>query len=462
MTEPPHSPLLEELDALGTWKLERPPADFADRVLAQAHAEPGAAAAAPRRRSTKWTIAAVAAAAVLSAFATYAIVRPNPGTPFPAHGEVETTARRSLNIHERAVVVAEAGARLAWDVAADGSARVRQGRGEAFYRVAPGKSFEVATPAGLVRVTGTCFTVEVKEMKRSRSLIKGGALGAALAAAAVVTVYEGEVVLANDKGAVTVKPGDRATARKGERPTRDEARSDSTTLSALKAQNKANRRELARLRRELAERDSGSPSEPEPGASADSTEEPERLMSGGPIKPEGFSYFEPTQAALEQMADCGIVAWDNPPVFTDGGFDDAWRETAGVEPQEGTSIEEAVAAFRETSKTKLRDFYVELGGDPETADSFSARELIQLTYARVDMEELVATREAIAREKAGREKPPETPSVTGRFMRWEADLGNDFESELASRLDPARARELRASANGWGSNRLTYTNLCAD
>ncbi len=78
--------------------------------------------------------------------------------------------------------------------------------------------FVVHTPAGVVRVTGTCFRVEVSDMKLiNRQNLSGAAVGAALGAAVVVTVYEGRVLLARDKGGgeVELRPGQSAQMTAG-------------------------------------------------------------------------------------------------------------------------------------------------------------------------------------------------------------------------------------------------------
>ncbi len=79
-----------------------------------------------------------------------------------------------------------------------------------FYRV-DGGAFVVRTPAGEVRTLGTCFEVEVSQMK---SQLKSAAAGAALTAAVLVTVYE----LKNAHGRIEVAPGEAARAESGGAP----------------------------------------------------------------------------------------------------------------------------------------------------------------------------------------------------------------------------------------------------
>src|SRR5207249_4282357 len=83
--------------------------------------------------------------------------------------------------------------------------------GDVFYRVDPGGPFTVTTPAGEVHVTGTCFRVEVLPMMPSKQGLIGAASGAVLATIAVVTVYEGKVLVASPAGQRPVAAGERAT-----------------------------------------------------------------------------------------------------------------------------------------------------------------------------------------------------------------------------------------------------------
>jgi hypothetical protein len=454
-TEDPTS-LVDRLDALGVWTVEQPSSTFTDAVLRAAEAP----RPKPRRRFGSPLAAACTAAVLLGAAAVALLDRS------PAQGELEAATRRTIAIDDRATVVAEAGTRLAWAHDDNGTIRVAQHSGSAFYRVEGGDGFEVVTPAGIVGVTGTCFTVEVEDMntKTKRSWIGAAALGSAVAAAVVVTVYEGDVVLANDDGEVAVAAGERATARGGSSPQLDDRQTEGApdTIAALRAQNRAHERELSRLRHALAERDTaatpddeGAPDSPEPPGAPGL---PDPLLA---TLDDGFAYYDPTPEALEKMADCGVVAWDQPPVWDgDSAFDAQWRDDVGLAAEEGEVVDTALAEFRDRSVEQLRDFYVEFGGDAQAVASFSAGELLQLVYARLDRQELVATREAIARERAGREDPPDDPSLAGRFMRWEAQLGDAFEDDLGRRLGPGRAHELRAAGEGWSNKRLTYTNLC--
>ncbi|MBC8069576.1 MAG: FecR domain-containing protein, partial [Deltaproteobacteria bacterium] len=211
------------------WDGAHAPAGFAERVTGVWIDERrGIATSRPRGRRAAAIASAVIGLAVLLGIAFAWRATAGHATT----GSLSAYARASASIGERAEVVAESGAELRWDVARDGGARVEQSRGVAFYRVEHGAPFEVSTPHGSVRVTGTCFRVEVEEMGRS-GYFKAGAAGAVLAAAVVVTVYEGGVVLARDGHEVALAPGDRGRAdeRGARRTSSDHAEGERATAS---------------------------------------------------------------------------------------------------------------------------------------------------------------------------------------------------------------------------------------
>ncbi len=190
-----------DLDALYRMQpVARPPADFADRVLARRAADHAPTDPPPGRRrrpiAIALTVAALAAAALLW-------VRP----AGPRAGVVEAERVTTAALSDRAVAVADPGARIEWALT-DGGLTVKQTRGRVFYRVDDGP-LTVHTPAGDVAVTGTCFTVEVEPMSPT---LKSAAVGALVGVAATIAVYEGAVRVHNEHGTVDLKPGERGRA----------------------------------------------------------------------------------------------------------------------------------------------------------------------------------------------------------------------------------------------------------
>lgn len=158
-----------------------------------------------RPHNPKWlkgsaVIIAVASAAVI-AFAMLG----GPKAP-EVSGSVRATARETVTLGTRGVAVAEPGAAFGWKVVGAGNATVDQTAGSVFYRVERGGPFVVSTPAGDVTVTGTCFTVEIRQPS-GQTLT-----GAAISATVLVTVHEGRVLFANDNGNTEIAAGQTAVA----------------------------------------------------------------------------------------------------------------------------------------------------------------------------------------------------------------------------------------------------------
>ena len=267
------SGLVDALDRLEAWDVAEPPEGFGDRVLGAydaTHTEAlpmntSAEVQPASRPAGRWGWLVVAAAVVVGAASVATLVST---AVEDAHGSVTAQQQRTVSIAERATVVAEAGTALSWTTDEDGAVVVEQPRGAAFYRVESGEPFAVQTPAGVVRVTGTCFAVDVQSDTHSRKTMmnnrtKAGAMGAALAAAVTVTVYEGSTVLANEAGTVDVGPGQRGVADAGTAPrltaTEDEAagpehgESKRDQVAALRAETHRQAAEIAALSNKLAQ-----------------------------------------------------------------------------------------------------------------------------------------------------------------------------------------------------------------
>lgn len=230
----PLDPNDDALDALVRQALpdEPAPAGFTERALARGR---------PARRV--WP--AVAAACALAASVAVALVWARDDVPMA--GALLAQARETRDLG-RATVVAEPGAALSWSVDGAGAARVRLDAGSAFFRVDRSDApFVVDTSAGRVVVLGTCFTVTVDPIpqepampnlavsSRLPTVAAGAALGAALSAVVVVSVYEGRVSLENAHGHVSAGPGEEARARSDQPPSSALAPSNEVTALARSA-----------------------------------------------------------------------------------------------------------------------------------------------------------------------------------------------------------------------------------
>ncbi len=121
-----------------------------------------------------------------------------------------------MHLGARGIAVLERGAHVAWN-----GDEVTQSAGDVFYRVERGGAFRVHTPSGDVQVLGTCFRVRVENEENGEGAVnlrdlKVGAFGAALGAAAFVSVYEGKVAFSQPEPTERASRSRRARARRGD------------------------------------------------------------------------------------------------------------------------------------------------------------------------------------------------------------------------------------------------------
>lgn len=468
MTTDDRTPLMRELDALEIWERQEPGPGFSGAVL------DAAGAPAPTRSSTARIAVVSLAAAVLLGAIGWWVTHKSP----VRDGSLVAATRQTVALGERTTIVAERGAELSW-TERDGILVVEQDRGSAFYRVdSEGSAFSVRTPAAELQVTGTCFSVALEEMHptmtHGTNNRKPLALGAALAVAATVTVYEGRTVLANDAGSIELAAGERGIAQSGTPPSRsdtaaltlaDDASKRSPSphqeVIALRSENRRQATELDQLRARL---DANGPSESGDGDTAEPAPKRNRFSGWGPPIPEGFDHYQPTQAALEEMAECGIVAWDQPPVWADDQQPNAqYLDALALTGEERKAFETAFHSFRNDTIAEARSFYVELGGDAAVAEAIDPTELIGMVYGKTDLDTREESRIALAMERAGLADPPtEEPPPSERFLRWDAELGNSFEAALEEQFGRERAQEFRAARGGWPGKRSTWADLCSE
>lgn len=493
----------DERRSLERWQPAGPPAGFADRVLAaradevaregdegprrgRPGAEPKVAPAArsatagvPRagspRRALLWGaggLAAVMAAAVALTLAARA--RPS-GSPAP-HDAAASGApagmplrrldrRESLELGGRGVAVAEAGAVLTWR--RDGAAtRIEQRAGEVFYRVdsaadagAKAASFTVVTAAGEVRVTGTCFRVEVIEMQPLKQGLIGAVAGAAIATAAVVTVYEGKVSVASPSGTAQVRAGERATLTPDQPPSLSaEAPPQAVAIAALPpaapnasreellARDEAMRQQVAQLSQRVRQLQSVAPPAPGPGG------------GGGPIGPDGKreSWLDKTPEQLLQFARECRVQLDFPPLMrgTAPRVDAASVTALDLSSAQVSDANQVFATLQTTWAKRVRGLYLEATADTSGADSLSAQAMGQELQEKAAPGEPDALQKRIAEERAGLLQVPDEAALAKaspfeRYFRALANLGDEAEQALAVVLGGEKAHALRARNGGW-------------
>lgn len=185
---------------------------------------------------------------------------------------------------------------------------------------------------------------------------------------------------------------------------------------------------------------------------------------------EGCDFLEPNANTLAEMTKCGVVRFELPTfVMTrtaEPRFDDDWAANLDL-----TDAELAVIA--EVAETARDDFYAELvglavktGSDEEWARQTPLLGLLgEIGDGGDDRDTTKAVAHQVAQERSG-DSPPH--AIDGVDPRAEAayrhllGFGDVFESALAERLGPERARELRLADDGWPGNKAQTPSQCED
>lgn len=438
-----------ERAALDAWTVPPPPPDAAARALAR-----HVAATEPRRKLPRLVLAA--AAGVLVAAGAILLVGRGLG---PARGgNLSARERTTLAIGARGVAVAEAGAELDFSVSASGAARVAQRAGSVFYRVERGGPFVVETRAGRATVLGTCFRVEVTEMRASRAGIAGAAAGAALATVVVVTVYEGRVLTATPRGSLTLAAGERGQLEQeraprplgeGEHAARGDRQAPRVPGAAAPLTG-LSRAELEQRNRELA-------------LEGDRLRGELSVLKGKLEKERGTpnKTFDLSKEELEAMAKRCELRWDMPSLNAEvPTVPDHHRKELGLRQHELDAINRVLSAEHRQLTATLRKLYVEVTGDAKGADALAPESLKREIEEKSNREELKLVYQRLARERAGLQAPPadtSTATPIERMMRLVTSSGDRVERAIGGELGEDLARRYRELKGGFGhSYRSSY------
>ncbi|MEM7159439.1 MAG: FecR domain-containing protein [Myxococcota bacterium] len=475
-------------DEYELWEPATPPDGFAERVVeawrqsegapevvALETSEPEAAApvtvrepeVTPRRR-VPWGW--VAGATAIAAATVLWLARPSGYEA--TRGQVDLVSRETITLPGRAVMVGEAGSELRWRVDDQGVARIEQDSGSVFYRVDSGPAFDVVTPYGTVEVTGTCFSVEVNPMFKDNPKLTSGLVGAALATAVVVTVYEGRVALADDSASVTVDAGQRAGAGPGHAPHRLDSESASgrgdspdAAVAKLRADKNEQDRQLKQARQDLAKLADGAT---EADAEVEAGEAPDPIECAHDSRLPGCSFVDPDPETLREMARCAMVRVDTPSFLLDRDREPRLPPPAvlGLSEQQGQALRDRVMQYRNGYHQQLRDMYVEAGGgSPESAAELPIRALAAVTTDLLDADSMEDERRRVAKERAGLVEPPANLgelSLSQRWVRHVLEVGNGFEAAMAEVTGPETAHAFRLHGDGWPGGKQSYSGKCID
>jgi hypothetical protein len=438
-------------EAMAADAVPPPPPDLAPQAVEAMLVRAPGAGVLPRRAGAHrvWSVAAAVAVGLAIGAVGMALRQGDSGGGF-ATGDRRPSAKETIRLGSRAVLVVEAGADLRWRPGPEDGVLVEQTAGSVFYRVNAGP-FVVETPLGLVRVQGTCFRVEVSDMKLlHRPNLSGAALGAALGAAVVVSVYEGRVLLAKGRDQVALGPGEIGELTASGPPERrdlpeENARREGPPRAADRAsvprfeENQALRTRIAEQEKELAELRAASP-------------------VARKVADSKKRFLDPGREELLARAERCELAYDTPP---SNGFRERDVQVMGLAESEREVMNEAMKEVKAQVFADMRALYVEMSGDSATADRIAPGSMESEIFERAPEGARVRARQQLSREKAGLVPPPadlaRTP-VAERTMRLMMTIGDRYEQEVARRLGPERARALRAKQDGWSGK--TITNGC--
>lgn len=394
------------------------------------------APAPPRRAMSAWvlgTVAAVAAAVLL----VWLGARSSAGG-----GELDAKSRVTVRLQERGVAVAEQGTKLRWQVGTEGAARVTQSEGRVFYRVEPGGTFTVSTPAGQVDVTGTSFEVHMK-----KKMIGSAAMGGAVAAAMVVAVYEGKVVASNAHGQVQVAAGEQVEVVASRPPAAggsrfaDTAGEEQTGKPAAAASTQQLNSRVRELERQLAEareanRDAEQPSDDDDDDDDDMDEWQTSL-------------FEPTQEMLLKAAEKCRVQWAAPAPAAQGDphtLKDGAVERIGLTADERAAIDALTAELNDEIVELTRKLYTEATGDESGVADLSFDAMRSEIFDKASDRDATIARTQVSHELAGMSERPSDPGTEApatRILRAEIERAHQFSEGLSRVLGVQRAREVR-------------------
>jgi hypothetical protein len=439
MQDDPDAPDPDVARALDAWAPMPPPAGFADRVVA---ARPAAPELPPPRRRVRLIGGIAIALAGAAAAVTVVALR----SPYRAASDtVHAAQRTTIALGGRGIAVAEPATDLTWRVADDGAAEITQRTGNVFYRVERGGPFVVHTPAGDVRVTGTCFRVEVQAMTPNQKLLIAGVTGAAIASAVLITVYEGRVIAETASARTELAAGSQATLRDHDpvlvagtvatpRASLDPTELATATRDQLVARAQVQQVELNRLRARVAQLETA-------GSESVGVDVPEP----------GRVWHDPSPEKLAEWVATCHVRTDEPAIdrFTPRTEPDPSR---GLTAGDLDDYNAAVTDVQKRFKDLVRSLYIEITGDMTGADSLSSESMRREIDDKSPSGEHNLILQRISRERAGLAPPPADLSKTSpleRITRAYVSLGDQTEAALAKRFGPERAHAIRGE--GWNA-----------
>jgi hypothetical protein len=447
------------MDPRDEWTPQEPPRDFVDRVMAEVDRAHRPKAKGRVIRGS-WRVAGTALGLGIAAGVALAVSAHHGGSN---HGEAVVAERTQMALGARAVAVLEGGAHVAWT-----GDDVDQTAGDVFYRVEPGGAFRVHTLAGDVQVLGTCFRVRVASGGEGTEAvvngrdIKVGAIGAAVATAAIVSVYEGKVALSHARESVTLTAGETARAdgvgvRRASAdgtPSVEASASGSSTLMAAnenlaeQVQDYKRRLDAIAAQKALTEK-----------ALADAQKKLAIAESDGQVAAPKNPY-DPSPEDLKDLAAKGEVHSRMPCLSTDGSggtISDGTLAADGLPASEAAPINAAVAQSGSQFWGMLQPLCAQaLGGKTDIAQVLGPQAcqsvVFEMAKKNEDTEEEIRQ---VSEILAGERPMPKNPSalgVVGQLVYQESGASKALEQSLAQTIGPDDAHAFVYGEHGCWSN----------
>jgi hypothetical protein len=452
---------VDEAELEVAWPAQEPPRGFAERVLARC-AEGALEVEAPSRRSWRRIGVRLGAFAALAA----SVVVLWRAAPRDVRGEIRAEERVEARVGQNALAVLESGAHVAFS-----NGRVRQDRGDVFYRVEPSARFVVETTVGEVEVLGTCFRVLIEEPEGvdvSRKQLLGMSAGAALGAVAVVVVYEGRVQLSQAGELVAIGAGEvgQLSERGAQRlevgagaleAAQLRARDPSRALVNVRSQDEeALRQGITAANEKLLalEAEKGSLAERLGQAQAE-------LARRGGGEPRGRDDFDLDQQDWKELAAKGSVKYRLPCQF-EGGWTPSPEQldALGLAPDDAETIRGAYERSRQRVWSVVGRLCEDAIGAPDMVDAISTdtcTHIVMDVARNKDMASAKAALHAVAEVRAGLREAPAEPlhpvyelfyMLSGEAHALETDLAESFGPEDAKRI--TFSKQLCSGANTYG------------
>lgn len=443
------------IDPREAWKADEPPSDFADKVMAAIQAEgevaPQKAPALPTPARRRARVAGVVGALALAA--TLALAIGWRGIGGEAHGSAIVADRTEIAIGARATAVLERGSHLEW-LGND----VTQSAGDVFYRVEKGGPFRVHTPAGDVAVLGTCFRVKVEEQMNGRDF-KAGAIGAALSAAAFVSVYEGKVAVSHASERLTLTAGEAArTGAEGVRRTTADESTQANVLAASSDPLLAANANLADSVREYKKR--LETIETQKATIAKQLEEAQTKLaaeqSDGQAAPTKSEY-DLSANDWKQLAKEGrVVARAACPRADEWNISPSALNKLGLAPQDAQPIHDALKRSADRTWAVVRGLCIQsLGGSAELADKLGEATCATLITDLAQQKENTSEETHVVAEIHAGLRPMD-PAALGTYGQMLYSLSSEakaIEADLTQSIGPDDARRFTYGDGGnWCNN----------